>query len=97
MELICTRYDEDSFRLELVSMGYIEVNFNYIASLWIEPENRRKGYGTLLLASAETIILGNRYDECILDAIPKEISREVLDIFYTKNGYVNEHGYRYKK
>lgn len=101
MEFRLYEYDEDSFLLVLYMnekyIGYVCVNFNYIAKIWVDSKRRKNGYGSLLLNEAENLIFNKGYDECILDAISPEIPFTGLQTFYIKNNYTQIYNTRFSK
>lgn len=95
------RYDEETFvihyQLDEQYVGRINVNWNYVAKIYVLPGYRRRGLGTALLAAAEAEIARGGYAEVKLDCIPDDVEKSRLDAFYRKNGYSTEDGIRFYK
>jgi len=91
MDFVVFEYDEDSFSIVILyegkSVGSVSVNFNYIVNLYVEPEMRRRGFGSRLLLQAEAKI-SSYYDFCFLDSESEELDQERLLVFYDRNGYL---------
>lgn len=98
MEII--KYDEVSFvihsKLKNTYVGYISVNWNYVAKIYVLPEHRMKGIGSTLLRSAENKVKSLGFSEIQLDCIPEDKMTK-LEEFYFKNGYSLKDGNRFYK
>src|SRR4051794_31629162 len=68
--------------VESVVIGWVEVDKNCIAGLYVSPTHARKGVGASLLAHAENSIRSSGCTAVYLDA-----SRNALD-FYLRRGYL---------
>ncbi len=87
------KFNDNNDRVELRHngnvVGYGRYTNNFIHVLSINRDNRRCGYGTLILNEMERKIKVDRYNIVHLLAIPLDdcISRPDLFTFYKKNGY----------
>ena len=68
--------------VEAVVIGWVEVDRNCIAGLYVSPSCARKGVGSALLAHAESSIQSSGCTAVYLDA-----SQNALD-FYLRRGYL---------
>ena len=64
-----------------VAIGWVEVDRDRVAALYISPSCSRRGVGSALLARAETSIRGSGYATARLES-----SQNALD-FYLRRGY----------
>ena len=68
-----------------IAIGWIEINKNHIAALYVSPDYAGSGIGSSLLAFAEASIFRSGYRSVQLEA-----SRNALN-FYMRRGYI-QHG-----
>ena len=64
-----------------VAIGWVEVDRDRVAALYVSPSCSRRGVGSALLARAETSIRGSGYATARLES-----SQNALD-FYLRRGY----------
>ena len=65
-----------------VAIGWVEVDRNHIAALYVSPSCSRRGVGALLLARAETAIWSLGYATAHLESSPNALD------FYLRRGYL---------
>lgn len=75
-------------KYEIEGVGRVLWYRNEIQVLIVNHNQRRRGYGSLLLRRAEQEI-AKEYRYCYLLAIPADgtLSKEEVQTFYSKNGY----------
>jgi putative acetyltransferase len=67
--------------VERAAIGWIEVNRDYLAALYVSPSFARRGVGSALLARAETSIRSSGYATARLESSPNALD------FYLRRGY----------
>jgi putative acetyltransferase len=67
--------------VEEVAIGWVEVDRDRIAALYVAPSETRRGVGSVLLVRAETAIRSSSYATARLES-----SQNALD-FYLRRGY----------
>jgi GNAT superfamily N-acetyltransferase len=65
-----------------IASGWVEVDRDRVAALYVSPSCARRGVGSILLARAETSIRSSGYATACLES-----SQNALD-FYLRRGYV---------
>lgn len=65
-----------------VAIGWVEVDQDRVAALYVSPSCSRRGVGTALLARAETSIRSSGYATTRLESSPNALE------FYFRRGYV---------
>jgi GNAT superfamily N-acetyltransferase len=65
-----------------VAIGWVEVDRDRVAALYVSPSSSRRGIGSLLLARAETSIRSSGYTTARLESSPNALD------FYFRRGYV---------
>ena len=65
-----------------VAIGWVEVDRDRVAALYVSPSCSRRGVGSVLLARAETLIRGSGYATARLESSPNALD------FYFRRGYV---------
>src|SRR5262244_1918772 len=68
--------------VEGAAMGWVEVDRNRVAALYVSPSCSRRGVGSVLLARAETSIRSSGYPTTRLESSPNALE------FYFRRGYV---------
>tara|TARA_Y100001970_G_scaffold239453_1_gene301443 strand:+ start:370 stop:855 length:486 start_codon:yes stop_codon:yes gene_type:complete len=72
-------------------IGHISIRMNnqtksaHIFHLIIDPEQRQKGYGNLLFAHAEELIIKNNLKKITINVL---INNQIAKNFYEKNGFI---------
>ena len=65
-----------------IAIGWVEVDRNRVAALYVSPSCSRRGVGSVLLARAETCIRSSGYTTTRLESSPNALE------FYFRRGYV---------
>ena len=65
-----------------VAIGWVEVDRDRVAALYVSPSCSRRGVGSVLLARAETAIRSSGYTTTRLESSPNALD------FYFRRGYV---------
>ena len=65
-----------------VALGWVEVDRDHVAALYVSPSCSRRGVGSVLLARAETSIRSSGYTTTRLESSPNALE------FYFRRGYV---------
>ena len=68
--------------VEAVTIGWVEVDRDRIAALYVSPSCSRRGVGSVLLARAETSIRSSGYTTARLESSPNALD------FYLRRAYV---------
>jgi len=68
--------------VEGAAIGWVEVDQDHVAALYVSPSCSRRGVGSILLARAETYIRSSGYATARLES-----SQNALD-FYLRRGYL---------
>jgi GNAT superfamily N-acetyltransferase len=65
-----------------IAIGWVEVDRDRVAALYVSPSSSRRGVGSVLLARAETSIRSSGYTTARLESSPNALD------FYFRRGYV---------
>src|SRR5215510_14046010 len=68
--------------VEGAAIGWVEVDRDRVAALYVSPSSSRRGVGSVLLARAETSIRSSGYTTTRLESSPNALD------FYFRRGYV---------
>src|SRR5215468_4434160 len=68
--------------VEEAAIGWVEVDGDRVAALYVSPSCSRRGVGSVLLARAETCIRSSGYTTTRLESSPNALE------FYLRRGYV---------
>ena len=68
--------------LEAAPIGWVEVDRDRVAALYVSPSCSRRGVGSALLAVAETSIRSSGYETARLEASPNALD------YYLRRGYL---------
>ena len=78
-------------RLDNWIIGHVSIRMNnqtksaHIFHLIIDPEQRQKGYGSLLISTAEELIIKNNLKKITINVL---INNQIAKNFYEKNGFI---------
>lgn len=68
--------------VEVAAIGWVEVDRDRVAALYVSPSCSRRGVGSVLLAFAETFIRSSGYTTARLESSPNALD------YYLKRGYL---------